>query len=131
MLQDKQVNGTDALDQAGVKGGKHIALHSTLMETGIQAASSSIYGQLYRQVLLVDLCQSFACMTLSSLASLLFLLLTCYVAGKLKKEIKKKEKKKRTPICVDAKQQGQPSVFQSCFLIVCAVLPISRAQETA
>lgn len=95
MLQDKQVNGTDALDQAGVKGGKHIALHSTLMETGIQAASSSIYGQLYRQVLLVDLCQSFACITVSSLASLLFLLLTCYVAGKLKKEIKKKKKRER------------------------------------
>lgn len=39
-LQDKQVDGTDALDQAGVKGGKRIALQSTLMETGVQAVSS-------------------------------------------------------------------------------------------
>lgn len=94
MLHDKWVNETDTSDQVGVKGGKHIDLHiHTLMETGIQAASSCTYGQLRRQILLIDLCQSFACITFSSPVSLLFLLLSCYVAEK--KKIKKKVKKEK------------------------------------
>lgn len=77
MLHDKWVNRTDTSDQAGVKGGKRIALHvRTLIDTDSQAASSRTYGQLHRQVLLIDLCQSFACITSS--ASLLFLLLSSY-----------------------------------------------------
>lgn len=40
-LHDKWISGADASDQAGVKGGRCIALHShTLMETGIHTASS-------------------------------------------------------------------------------------------
>lgn len=96
MSHDKWVNETDTSDQAGVKGGKRIALHiRTLMETGVQAASSCTCGQLHRQILLIDLCQSFACITFSSSASLLFLLLSCYVAEKKRKKNKKKRKKKK------------------------------------
>lgn len=38
LLHDKRVSGADVSDQAGVTGGKCIALHShTLMETGIHS----------------------------------------------------------------------------------------------
>jgi len=95
VLHDKWVNGTDTSDQAGVKGGKCIALHiRTLMETDIQAASSCTYGQLHRQILRTDLCQViclhhflFSCLH-SSPAPLLL----CY---RKEKERKKKGTKKK------------------------------------